>query len=153
MAVEVNKKVERRIDPDSTRVFAVGDIHGKFESLVDIVGKIESYERAANDFVVFLGDYVDKGPDSKKVLDFLINYQKDDPEHVKLLMGNHDHHFVEFSKKYPTKEWAQPTIKSYILDDKKTTYGINRKEFFKLDSLKIKEHRKFLKENTLSHLS
>ena len=45
--------------------------------------------------VVHLGDYVDRGPDSKGVLDFLIEVRKRDPRHL-MLAGNHDIGFLDF---------------------------------------------------------
>ncbi len=144
MAVPMTKKTTRRYDPAGGRIFAVGDIHGEYDKLVEMVGLIESYERASNDKVIFLGDYVDKGPDSCKVVDFLINYQKEDPENVIILMGNHDYHFATFSKKWATKDFSKPTIESY----RRTNWNkrsLVEEYWYPIDTLKIKEHRAFLK--------
>ncbi len=45
--------------------------------------------------VIHLGDYVDRGPDSKGVIDFLIEARKRDPRHL-MLAGNHDIGFLDF---------------------------------------------------------
>lgn len=143
MAVAVKQKRVRRKDPNGARIFAVGDIHGCYDALLQIITKIENYERAENDTVVFLGDYVDKGPDSKKVLDFLMHYQAEDPEHVKVLMGNHDFHFATFGKNWIKKNWGRITLESYI--DKNTTKYYMGKSFQNYDAKKIAEHRAFIK--------
>ncbi|EJC76761.1 diadenosine tetraphosphatase [Rhizobium leguminosarum bv. trifolii WSM2012] len=50
--------------------FAIGDIHGCVDPLNRMIDQIEAY--ASEGTVVFLGDYVDRGPDSKSVLDRII---------------------------------------------------------------------------------
>lgn len=60
--------------PPGVRVYAVGDIHGRSDLLADIIDRIDSdirrrpVERAIE---VYLGDYIDRGPDSKGVIDQL----------------------------------------------------------------------------------
>ena len=49
------------------RYFAIGDIHGCLDKLRKLLGLIDvDWE---NDTVVFMGDYIDRGPDSKRVVD------------------------------------------------------------------------------------
>lgn len=43
------------------RTFAIGDIHGRLDLLEDLVGRIEP---GKEDILVFLGDYIDRGPGS-----------------------------------------------------------------------------------------
>ncbi|PDS74625.1 metallophosphoesterase family protein [Rhizobium sp. L43] len=50
--------------------FAIGDIHGCIDPLNRMIDRIEAH--ASEGTVVFLGDYVDRGPDSKSVLDRII---------------------------------------------------------------------------------
>lgn len=66
-------------------LFAIGDIHGTYTALTTLMGEMPI---TANDKVVFLGDYVDKGPKTKQVLDWLIvNSRKHD---FIFLKGNHE---------------------------------------------------------------
>src|SRR6266404_3929606 len=70
--------------------FAIGDVHGcsqKLESLVAVCEAI-CVGRAAR--FVLIGDYVDRGPDPKGVIDFLIKRQLRDPDHFVCLRGNHE---------------------------------------------------------------
>ena len=61
--------------PDRVRVYAVGDVHGYLDVLQRMHDRIveDIHQNPVNDpVVIFLGDYVDRGPDSAGVLDFLI---------------------------------------------------------------------------------
>lgn len=63
-----------RAVPSATRVYAIGDIHGRADLLVDLIQRIdEDQARRPIDRVieVYLGDYVDRGSDSKSVIDIL----------------------------------------------------------------------------------
>ncbi len=73
-----------------TVYYAVGDIHGYFSLLKPLYDKIQDDIRINNvdDYkIIFIGDYIDRGPDSKSVLDFLMSL---DPEKHVFLMGNHE---------------------------------------------------------------
>ena len=67
------------------RIIAIGDIHGYSAALDAVVGAIAP---AADDTLVTLGDYVDRGPDSKGVLDRLIDLST--RCHLIPILGNHD---------------------------------------------------------------
>lgn len=74
------------------RTFAIGDVHGMLDLLQQALDFIESYEGEKK--VVFLGDYVDRGPCSCGVIDKLSAYQSFHPDWV-FLRGNHDHMFMD----------------------------------------------------------
>ena len=60
--------------PADTRIYAVGDIHGRADLLSEIIVRIDDDIRRrpiAHTVEVYLGDYVDRGPDSRTVLDLL----------------------------------------------------------------------------------
>ena len=66
--------------------YVVGDIHGCYDELIELYHKID--EHSNGDFrMIFVGDYVDRGPDSKKVVDFVMKMQKRGDI---ALMGNHE---------------------------------------------------------------
>ena len=80
-------------------IYAVGDIHGELELLRDAVWKIE--RDGGNDArVVFVGDYVDRGPHSREVIQFLIDGITKG-KNWKCLLGNHDRMFSMFMEEYP----------------------------------------------------
>jgi serine/threonine protein phosphatase 1 len=68
----------------------IGDIHGCAESLIALVSRLEPYQ---NRRFVFLGDYIDRGSDSFRVIDFLIGFSKD--HDCIFLRGNHEHMALE----------------------------------------------------------
>ncbi|MFT4551363.1 MAG: serine/threonine protein phosphatase 1 [Pseudoalteromonas tetraodonis] len=72
------------------RTLAIGDIHGCRGSLESLA---EFAEFSADDTIVTLGDYVDRGPDSKGVIDFLNELDK--RCHLVRLKGNHEIMMVE----------------------------------------------------------
>jgi len=74
------------------RLLAIGDIHGclgSLEMLLDIVSPTK------DDRLVFLGDYIDRGPDGKGVLDFLLALAQTSPQTI-FLKGNHEAMFLDF---------------------------------------------------------
>jgi serine/threonine protein phosphatase 1 len=85
--------------PPGERVYAVGDLHGRADLLDAMDARITAdlAERPASARVirVYLGDYVDRGPDSRGVIDRLARAQRGVEPPV-CLMGNHDWWFRDF---------------------------------------------------------
>ncbi len=82
--------------PEGQRVYAVGDIHGCADLLGEIIALIEADDAArgpAETSIVFLGDLVDRGPDSAGVIDRLIALVESRPR-VRFLLGNHEEVFL-----------------------------------------------------------
>lgn len=77
---------------DDQLTFAIGDIHGCLEQLENLMEKIyeKYYYLCSNPKFVFVGDYIDRGPNSKEVLDFLMALQGWSPDKVICLKGNHE---------------------------------------------------------------
>ena len=77
--------------PDGMRVYAIGDIHGRADLLEELLERI-GRDRTSHDGqcrIIFLGDYVDRGPSSRQVLDRLSAMAPASDEYV-FLMGNHE---------------------------------------------------------------
>ena len=84
--------------PDRLRVYAIGDVHGRLDLLQEMHRRIQAENDKTPPFdwvIVHLGDYVDRGPDSKGVLDLLVNAQKK-THRMLAIAGNHDIGFLEF---------------------------------------------------------
>ncbi|NND49987.1 MAG: serine/threonine protein phosphatase [Rhizobiales bacterium] len=82
--------------PAGTVVHAVGDVHGRSDLLDEVFSRIDRDRADYPDhkaIEIYLGDYVDRGPDSSGVVDRLIARSRD--REVELLRGNHDAFFVE----------------------------------------------------------
>ncbi|AMV73501.1 metallophosphoesterase family protein [Desulfuromonas carbonis] len=74
------------------RLLAVGDIHGCHELLAQLLREVGP---GADDRLVFLGDYVDRGPDSRGVIDTLLVLVERWPQTI-FLRGNHEQMFLDF---------------------------------------------------------
>ena len=71
-----------------SRVLAVGDIHGMYDKLIKLMEKVQFSPE--EDLLVFLGDYIDRGPDSVRCLQYVYDMKRRFPESVVCLMGNHE---------------------------------------------------------------
>lgn len=83
--------------PAGMRLYAIGDVHGRFDLLFNMHARIEAeLERdRPDDFrIVHVGDYVDRGPQSREVIDFLVERTRD--PRIVALAGNHDVGFLDF---------------------------------------------------------
>lgn len=67
--------------------YVIPDVHGQYNKLNKLLNKIIDHKKP-NDKIIFLGDYVDRGKDSSKVIDLLHSIKNRND--VILLMGNHD---------------------------------------------------------------
>jgi len=74
------------------RLLAVGDIHGCRASLEGLLERVSPSE---DDRLIFLGDYIDRGPDGKGVIDILLALARRFPQTV-FLKGNHEAMFLDF---------------------------------------------------------
>ncbi len=78
--------------PDNTRIYAIGDIHGRDDLLAQLLDMIDADAGAwpaAQSRLVFLGDYVDRGPDSHGVVERLLTRLPPGMP-ADFLMGNHE---------------------------------------------------------------
>lgn len=73
--------------------YAIGDIHGCLDKVLRLL-ELLRYDPAA-DRLIFLGDYIDRGPESKGVIDCMLCLQRENPDNV-FLMGNHEDNFLTY---------------------------------------------------------
>ena len=84
--------------PDGARLYAIGDIHGRLDLLEALLSLIERDQEGRADLpviLIFLGDYVDRGPDSSGVVERLIRGFSPPYEPV-FLKGNHEDLLLAF---------------------------------------------------------
>ena len=101
-------KVKPRV-PDGTRIYAIGDVHGRADLLGRVFSRIDASLKAdpvKQPVQVLLGDYIDRGPNSREVIDALIARGR---QHAMIFMeGNHEAYAVEFlSDPSVLPEWKQ----------------------------------------------
>jgi serine/threonine protein phosphatase 1 len=75
------------------KIFVIGDIHGCLDMLKRLIDKIEW--NPANDRLIFIGDYIDRGENSKGVIDFILRLKKDSTL-IQCLLGNHEQMFLDY---------------------------------------------------------
>ena len=77
-------------DPTSPLTFAVGDIHGCLDKLNRVMGACEVHAGARPARYIFLGDYIDRGPQSRGVIESLMRRQAAQLGTIVCLRGNHE---------------------------------------------------------------
>jgi serine/threonine protein phosphatase 1 len=96
---------------------AIGDIHGNLPALEDLLGKVVP-ALSRDDVLVFLGDYVDRGPDSRGCLDRIVRLKKESPFSIVTLTGNHEDWMLSSRRDSTRPSWifaagGFSTIESY----------------------------------------
>lgn len=103
---------------------AVGDIHGNLPALQDLLAQLQP-ELNDGDVVVFLGDYIDRGPDSRACIDSLLEFKQSTRAEVVCLRGNHEDWMLRTRGNYRRHSWlfgmdALVTVRSYSTDAAQT---------------------------------
>jgi serine/threonine protein phosphatase 1 len=97
------------------KIFAIGDIHGCYDRLKALMEKIPI--DLSRDALVFIGDYIDRGPHSVEVVDYLIQLKNRFPE-VIFLKGNHEDMLDKFINGADRSTYllngGQQTLDSYL---------------------------------------
>ena len=107
--------MERKMPTELT--YAIGDIHGCYTQLRNLLRHCEEH-RGQNPYrLVFLGDYIDRGPRSRETVELLMKTQASDPERVICLRGNHDDMALEAARGGDSQMWllngGDATLHSY----------------------------------------
>jgi len=99
----------------TNQLIAIGDIHGCSVSLKALWNKLELYSDST---FIFIGDYIDRGPDSKGVVDFLLKAKKE--RNCVFLRGNHEQMLLDSLKSKRDYNWllngGDTTLDSYNAD-------------------------------------
>jgi serine/threonine protein phosphatase 1 len=78
--------------PDGQRLYAIGDVHGRFDLLQSLLAQVEQDNGSrppAETHVIMLGDLIDRGPQSREVIDFFL-HKRPDFARFHFIMGNHE---------------------------------------------------------------
>jgi serine/threonine protein phosphatase 1 len=107
---------------EGRRVYAIGDIHGRLDLLKQLVDKIAADDLArgpaSGTELIMLGDFVDRGPDSAGVLDYVMRLREWWPA-ITCLQGNHEEVFLmaargdEAALRFMTRIGGRETLLSY----------------------------------------
>jgi serine/threonine protein phosphatase 1 len=98
--------------------YAIGDIHGSLQKLCDLIAQCERHADGRPATFVFLGDYIDRGPDSAGVADAVMRLQSRLTERVIALKGNHEAVAIEVidgeaDEELWLREGGAATLRSY----------------------------------------
>jgi serine/threonine protein phosphatase 1 len=137
--------------PSGTRVYAIGDVHGCLRQLDEILAIIagDLASSTAKSYLVFIGDLIDRGPDSAGVIERLMSGALPCDRQI-FIMGNHEEAMVE--------AWGgdTETLHGWLAYGGRETlqsYGIDRSETYRLGPEIIRrireavppEHIRFIK--------
>lgn len=107
-----------RSRPKTGRLLAIGDIHG---CLAQLTALLDLVAPTADDRLVFLGDYIDRGPDSAGVIDCLLRLRQQFSQTV-FLRGNHEQMFSDFLAGRDSLRFllngGEQTLRSYLNGDR-----------------------------------
>jgi serine/threonine protein phosphatase 1 len=146
---------------EGARIYAIGDIHGRLDLLDRLLDKIINHAKNTNGLdkqLIFLGDYIDRGPDSKGVIDRIVGLKWPRWKLV-ALRGNHDQMVLEFFNNPDVYQaWrefgADETIMSYQV---RPPSHVSPSEYARVaHDLKEKlppSHLNFIQESAYSHFS
>jgi serine/threonine protein phosphatase 1 len=143
-------KEQRPRIPNGVRIYAVGDVHGRIDLLEQVLSRIDADQAAypARSIHVFLGDYVDRGPSSRQVLDRLIERSR--TQKTIALKGNHEAMIAQFLENPDVlDQWRRfgglETLISYGLEPSMRNDALERVRLAgALDHALPAEHRAFL---------
>ena len=104
---------------------AIGDVHGSFDKLQSLLAACDRLCAGKDARFIFIGDYIDRGPRSKDVVDFLIAGQADQGRRFVCLRGNHEEMLIRAADKdrsdIDLMTWwgngGEQTLDSYGADD------------------------------------
>ncbi|WPD23690.1 MAG: metallophosphoesterase family protein [Candidatus Electrothrix scaldis] len=120
-----------------TKTCVIGDIHGCLNSLHNLLNMIENEA----DTFVFLGDYIDRGSESKEVVETILEFKKKH-RNVITLLGNHEIMLINYLRGYDDGTFLRAGGKETLL-----SYGIKPKiKPDKAAKLFPEEHMNFFKE-------
>ena len=97
--------------------FTFGDIHGCLAPLTRLLAKCHRYAAGRPACFIFLGDYIDRGPDSRGVVELIMAMQDADPDGVIALAGNHEDFLHRLDRPADVAVWlangGSATLASY----------------------------------------
>ena len=91
-------------------IYAISDVHGCYEQLKQRINQIKSELGKEGNRLILLGDYIDRGKDSYKVLSFIRSLQEEyGTDKIIALKGNHEEWFLEFLENHDDVWLAEDT--------------------------------------------
>lgn len=146
--------------PFEAPVYAIGDVHGRADLLKGLMKVITNDQNVGDEkpHIVFLGDYIDRGFQSRDVIDMLIDLGEDDRYETVFLKGNHEQAMLHFLSDHNIgPEWAnfggRETLISYNIAPPKSIEAAEEWHPIQkqLQRTIPKSHVEFLEQLIVSH--
>ena len=144
--------------PAGQRLYAVGDIHGRLDLLSQLFAAIDRdrSDSGLQSSLILLGDYVDRGPRSREVIDLILERRRTEPSLV-ALAGNHERVMLDFMREPEAHcSWLLyggiQTLESYgvaFVEDDPSSAQLRRYARFLTEHLPD-SHRRFLEEDLVA---
>jgi len=87
---------------DHALIYAIGDVHGQLTMLRALLDQIRDAPLRDEDIILFLGDYIDRGEDSRGVIEELLQLQRERPNTI-FLRGNHESLLLSARESEPSR--------------------------------------------------
>ena len=142
--------------PDGFTVYAVGDIHGRLDLLTEVHDRIDADKTLSHpkhSVEIYLGDYIDRGPDPAGVVARLIERARN--THAVFLRGNHEQYLLDFLNGEDCLEWwrrlgSTTTMLSYGVEGELLSRSVPDEDVRKrFSALLPSEHRRLIEHTKL----
>lgn len=148
--------------PENTKLYVIGDTHGHLDLLMNLHHQIKDdlAKKPTEKYkIIFLGDYIDRGPDSKGCIDYLIKLMNDNPN-VICLKGNHEEKLILFlddpikmARSFLTYGGAECAVSYGVLPVSMSAPDAEMRKFRdELSAAIPKSHIKFIDELLISQI-
>ena len=131
-----------------SKIYALTDIHGYLDILMETMKKVDL---SNNDKLIFLGDYIDDGPNGRQTLEYIYALQKQYPNQIIVLKGNHEEWFIDWLENdieiaYFQADKNLETLRTFLNDNQLgsiANYLKNGKSIFEINGI----IKKYIKSN------
>ena len=127
-------------------VAVIGDVHGQVDQLLTVLDKLRQTRDFERRWIVFIGDLVDRGPDSKGVLDIVCDLMLEHPR-TTVVCGNHELAMAGALGLIPAPEyanWGQRWLDDYGAEATFASYDVPNLDLAELKARMSEQHRALL---------
>lgn len=127
-------------------IAVIGDVHGQVDKLQVVLERLAKLPEFQHRWVVFIGDFVDRGPDPKKAIDMVLEFANQHPR-TTAIMGNHEFAMCSALGWLPGGEgsvWSQRWVSHYSPEPTFESYGAAIGDLADLAAKVPAAHRDFL---------
>lgn len=128
-------------------IAVIGDLHGQADKLAIVLERLRRVPDYQQRWIVFIGDFVDRGPDPKSAIDMVLALAKEHPR-TTAIMGNHEFAMCSalgwLSANNESSHWSERWVDHYNSETTFASYGVEPGQLTELASKVPAAHRDFL---------